>query len=221
MTLVTESTNETTPTNRKYPWDVWLDGGFHVLKRGEDFDCAPDSLRQQIYNRAYGKAKVSRKGDQITVRTSEPIITPQSGSGRPPKYPWELWTNGEQHLVKRGVDFTCNPPSLLVRLHAEAKNRGLAVSTSNRDYDTISFRFTGTTSIPNETWALWTNGMLHSVLLGQQLPSSRVKTTKILAAKATELGMTFDLSFNIVDTQTWVNFRFRQVTIALHRSGLG
>ena len=37
---------------RKYPWDAWKDGEWHVLTRGEDFDIPLENFRNSVYMHA-------------------------------------------------------------------------------------------------------------------------------------------------------------------------
>ena len=36
----------------RYPWSEWLNGEVWELEPGVDFDCDPDSMRQQMYQAA-------------------------------------------------------------------------------------------------------------------------------------------------------------------------
>lgn len=61
----------------------------------------------------------------------------------PTKHPWSLWTNGDQHEVKRGVDFECYATSLIVLLRHRAKREGLKVRIEHTDTDSVRFQFFG------------------------------------------------------------------------------
>jgi hypothetical protein len=50
--------------------------------------------------------------------------------GRPAKYPWEEWTNGEEWTLKEGVHFECTAESFYVLLRRTARVHGLEVSAS-------------------------------------------------------------------------------------------
>ena len=45
----------------------------------------------------------------------------RSRQGRPPKYPWELWTNGATHNLKRGRDFDAELHSFRTMVHRKAR----------------------------------------------------------------------------------------------------
>ncbi len=64
------------------------------------------------------------------------------------RYPWSLWTNGEQHEAKRGVDFECYATSLIVLLRHRAKRDGLKVRVEHTDADSIRFQFFGHEAAP-------------------------------------------------------------------------
>lgn len=46
------------------------------------------------------------------------------GRGRPQKYPWDRWTDGEWHYPKKGVDFDCSLVSFRALVHRTATDRG-------------------------------------------------------------------------------------------------
>lgn len=54
----------------RHNWTLWLDGGRHVLRQGEDFDCTPRALMSRA--RSHGvyhgiKVRTRRLGDGKTV----------------------------------------------------------------------------------------------------------------------------------------------------------
>ena len=68
--------------------------------------------------------------------------------GRPPVYPWAQWTDGEEHTVERGADFTCTPESFGVLLRRQARiTPGLKVHVSVGP-DTVWFQFVRETDAP-------------------------------------------------------------------------
>lgn len=42
------------------------------------------------------------------------------------KYPWDKWTDGEEHHITHGTDFTCTIPGMRAQLVNKCKLRGLA-----------------------------------------------------------------------------------------------
>jgi len=71
---------------------------------------------------------------------TQPELTHQAHQGRPPKYPWDEWTDGKEHTVQYGVDFNCMPESLGVLIRKTARNRGIEVAVSIEG-DFVHFKF--------------------------------------------------------------------------------
>lgn len=66
---------------------------------------------------------------------------PGERRGRPSKYPWDKWTNGQIWKVKYGEDFKCVPESFRNMLHGYARRKfGLRVETSLEE-SVVTFRF--------------------------------------------------------------------------------
>ena len=61
--------------------------------------------------------------------------------GRPPKYDWNAWMDGDEWEVTHGVDFDCTAESfaILVRRTARTKGYDVVVSVSGDD---VYFQFT-------------------------------------------------------------------------------
>lgn len=49
--------------------------------------------------------------------------------GRPAKYPWDTWLDGERHVLEPGIDFKVPTYSMRRQILLEARKRGLPVST--------------------------------------------------------------------------------------------
>lgn len=47
-----------------------------------------------------------------------------SSKGRPPKYPWEEWTDGEARKLYRGKDFDADLISFRTMVHRKARDLG-------------------------------------------------------------------------------------------------
>lgn len=65
----------------------------------------------------------------------------QELSGRPPKYPWGEWFNGEVWELVKGEDFDSEPKSFRVHAHRTAKEYGGRVRTKLHGRTGISIVF--------------------------------------------------------------------------------
>ena len=52
-----------------------------------------------------------------------------ASAGRPPKYNWDLWTNGENWVLTQGEDFDSTVHSFRTLVHRTRKVRGLKART--------------------------------------------------------------------------------------------
>lgn len=69
--------------------------------------------------------------------------------GRPPIYPWETWTNGEQWEVTQGEDFQSSVRSFRVLLYVTARARDLRVTVRvARASNVVTFQFFPTLGVP-------------------------------------------------------------------------
>jgi hypothetical protein len=57
------------------------------------------------------------------------------------KYPYERWTDGENHIIEQGKDFFCTVPSMKAALHFHARTNGMAVRTQRIGETQLEFRF--------------------------------------------------------------------------------
>lgn len=60
---------------RKYPWDKWFDGEWHLLLQGQDFTMSVDSMRAYIYKVATDrnvKVATTASGNTINLKKMEP-----------------------------------------------------------------------------------------------------------------------------------------------------
>ena len=70
------------------------------------------------------------------------MTTPQPKRGRPPKYPWAKWTDGELHTAVPGVDFTVSTKAIQEAIYYHAHANGLQVKTQMAfDGSGLMFRF--------------------------------------------------------------------------------
>lgn len=65
-------------------------------------------------------------------------------AGRPQKYPWATWFNGEVHVLKFGTDIQCGLPTFRTNLSKHAKKANITVRTST---DTKTIRGKSVTTI--------------------------------------------------------------------------
>ena len=52
-----------------------------------------------------------------------------STKGRPPKYPWDVWADGQARRLIRGADFDADLVSFRTMVHRKARDLGLAAFT--------------------------------------------------------------------------------------------
>ena len=60
--------------------------------------------------------------------------------GRPPKYPWDEWTNGQIHTAHKGRDFKCQIDSFTKILWDHGYKTGLKCELQ-REGASVRFRF--------------------------------------------------------------------------------
>lgn len=70
-------------------------------------------------------------------------MSEKKGRGRPRKYDWDLWGDGNRHHAFKGTDFACTRVSFRALIHRTANDRGAVAETSlhRKDPNGISFRF--------------------------------------------------------------------------------
>lgn len=77
--------------------------------------------------------------------------------GRKPIYPWDKWTDGKQHTIKKGTHFSCPLKSIAAMLAGHARSRNLGFeSTQNHEAQTVTFQFLKTITplqkLRRKTW---------------------------------------------------------------------
>ena len=50
--------------------------------------------------------------------------------GRPPKYPWDKWLDGNVHRLRHGVHFTRQPQDFQTAVHGMAATKGWSIETN-------------------------------------------------------------------------------------------
>lgn len=68
---------------------------------------------------------------------------PRRRRGRPPKYDWDRYFDGEIHVLRQGVDFQISPTSFRALVHRTANARGnwRAETQINKNEGTVLFKF--------------------------------------------------------------------------------
>lgn len=59
------------------------------------------------------------------------------------RYPWSEWTNGKEHTITQGKDFTVEPEVMRGQLYVRARTEKIFVS-STVDGKKVTFRFSKT-----------------------------------------------------------------------------
>jgi hypothetical protein len=55
--------------------------------------------------------------------------------GRPPKYPWELWTDQKARRLHQGKDFDATLESFRTMVHRKARDMGMRAHTKINEAD--------------------------------------------------------------------------------------
>lgn len=67
---------------------------------------------------------------------------PKRHRGRPPKYDWDKYADGQTWVCHQGRDFDTSPISFRALVHRTANARGLkAETTINKHSKSVTFRF--------------------------------------------------------------------------------
>lgn len=61
--------------------------------------------------------------------------------GRPSRYPWTEWMDGQTRVLKDGEDFVCKPSSLVAYLREKATKADMKVHISHPDDDNLIIQF--------------------------------------------------------------------------------
>ncbi len=62
-------------------------------------------------------------------RPKRPTIT-YVGPTRQPRYPWDAWFRHHKFILRRGVDYLCQPYTMMILIRTKAAKRGLRVSVN-------------------------------------------------------------------------------------------
>jgi hypothetical protein len=68
------------------------------------------------------------------------VDPPEFTRGRPPKYPWDEWTDGQWRHARRGVDYTSRDSTFQNTLYVHGHRFGLQAQTRATDTG-VTFRF--------------------------------------------------------------------------------
>lgn len=70
-------------------------------------------------------------------------MSEKKGRGRPQKYPWDVWGNGQFHMAHKGKDFDCSLVSFRALVHRTANEKyGVKAKTElDTKENKITFRF--------------------------------------------------------------------------------
>lgn len=70
----------------------------------------------------------------MTITTAEAVAGDSRPAprrtGRPPKYPWDTWLDGEVHTLQPGVDFRVSSYNMRRQILLEARKREIVVETA-------------------------------------------------------------------------------------------
>lgn len=96
----------------KYPWNTWerilKEEGVLYLDQNIDFDTPIRYMRDRVrthFRKQEIFLSISSNDETLKIIQIE-IQEPRT------RYPWELWLNGESHVLKEGVDFNISPTFL-------------------------------------------------------------------------------------------------------------
>jgi hypothetical protein len=67
-----------------------------------------------------------------TKRTERTGIT-YVGPTRQPRYPWDQWFRRRKFILRRGVDYLCQPYTMMILIRMKAAQRGMKVSVNIRE----------------------------------------------------------------------------------------
>lgn len=122
----------------RHPWDDWFQSlawpdDHLTLVWGQHFECTPDSLMKQFRRQA------QERGLELVMHFSNPSPGKHalvvSRIFRSAALPWDLWLNGEPHVLVQGVDFSRarHPISVAQAVHTAARRRGQKATVNTRD----------------------------------------------------------------------------------------
>jgi hypothetical protein len=128
----------------RYPWDEWLAGGqSRGWVAGVDFQIAPLSFQKQL------QTEIRRRNLlNLTTRLDGSVVRTVQRNRRVPAHPWDLWLNGDVHVLQRGRDFEGSHVSFVNSAHRAARQRGLKVQTKTRGDKATGFRQVAIKAVP-------------------------------------------------------------------------
>jgi hypothetical protein len=60
----------------------------------------------------------------------EIVADPHFARGRPPIYPWDIWTDGQTRRLYQGFDFSAQLKSFRTMVHRKARDLGMRANTN-------------------------------------------------------------------------------------------
>lgn len=63
-------------------------------------------------------------------------------SGRPTKYPWDDWSDGQTRTLTRGIDFDCQTEAFQNAVYVYARRHNLKARTQRIEVDRVAVQLT-------------------------------------------------------------------------------
>lgn len=81
----------------------------------------------------------TRKTDHMAEIANDFTFAP---IGRPEKYPWREWADGQTRVLTRGIDFTSAVESIQNTVHVWARRNGFIARTQRIEADRVAIQMT-------------------------------------------------------------------------------
>lgn len=96
--------------------------------------------------------------------------------GRPPKYPWDRWLDGQLHLIREQQDFDCSRDSMRQQIYIRARRDGQKVSVTYVDRDALHVQVAPEAQLAGarrkHDWDLLLDGKQHQLKVGTDVKGS-------------------------------------------------
>lgn len=220
------------PIISEYPLEKWFDGSIWRITKDLDFAISVKQMRARLRTEAKkleGSIRIESdlNPDAIIFQFTkpQPQIT-RKPYKRPRAYPWDIWTDGNEHAVKRHEHYVCSNQTFRLALHRHAKEHNMNVETRETfDHDGFVFRFYnfGRREVSNRgrsklyPWDDWKDGKTHILTRGQDF---EVPVDVFLKqARSRARGDRFYFSGSIIDDdRVSVVFRKKDDEIEEHQT---